>query len=102
MGAESSIKVNPTKALSREPKYASRTSGDTGGGGGKKEGRGYKVRVNGGKGKDIKRGKDAAQFVTVCGCTALSLSLFLFFSLSLFLSLLAVLSLTYRQHGGEL
>jgi hypothetical protein len=32
MGAESSIKVNPTKALSREPKYASRTSGDTGGG----------------------------------------------------------------------
>jgi hypothetical protein len=38
MGADSSIKVNPTKALSREPKYASRTSGDTGGGRGK-EGR---------------------------------------------------------------
>ena len=32
MGAESSMKVNPTKALSNDPKYASRTSGDTGGG----------------------------------------------------------------------
>ena len=28
-GAESSIKVKPTNALSSEPKYASRTSGDT-------------------------------------------------------------------------
>ena len=31
MGAESSINVNPTKALSSDPKYASRTSGDTDG-----------------------------------------------------------------------
>ena len=31
IGAESSIKVNPTNALSKDPKYASRTSGDTGG-----------------------------------------------------------------------
>ena len=29
MGAESSINVNPTNALSSDPKYASRTSGDT-------------------------------------------------------------------------
>ena len=28
-GAESSIKVNPTNALSKDPKYASRTSGET-------------------------------------------------------------------------
>ena len=42
MGAESSMKVNPTKALSNDPKYASRTSGDTG----KGEGRGEERQVD--------------------------------------------------------
>lgn len=68
MGAESSIKVNPTKALSRDPKYASRTSGDTGERQSRAEQKMLRqvsireAKIGKGNGMEcIERGKDAAQ-----------------------------------------